>query len=82
MLLKKQGLSDDSINEKTRIYLIIRCLRGEAWPTADKKGELKVKVSPTMSMKTKEGKSDILASLTMFSNTNNLTFTGHDVYEQ
>jgi hypothetical protein len=46
-----------------------------------KKGELKLKVSPTMFMKTKENESDKWAYPTMLMKTKAVSFLGHDVYE-
>jgi len=52
----------------TEFKLLRESRRDSTW----KKGELKMKDSPTMLLKTKEGKSDILTNATMFMKTNGL----------
>lgn len=49
---------------------------------AGEKRELKMTVSPTMSMKTKEDGTDKSASPTMLMKTSNLIFIGHDVHDK
>ena len=52
------------------------------WERAHKKGGIKIWVSPTMLLKTKQEKSDILTNATMLMKTNGLKSGTHDVDEK
>ena len=47
-----------------------------------KKGDKKLRDSPTMLMKTKEERSDILTNATMLMKRKGLFFISHDMYEK
>ena len=73
--MKRNEFVKFTISGQNVILLIgIRLLR-ETATSAVKSGELKMKVSPTMYMKTKENENDILASPTMLMKTNDLSFS-------
>ncbi len=63
------------------IWLMINNLAHRLGVGQGKKGNRKLRDSPTMLMKTKEEISDILTNATMLMKTNGLFFLSHDMYE-
>jgi hypothetical protein len=79
MLMKIKQLTRKT-RKCLRLYLVdIEAVSGISEAEGGRQGELKMKGYPTMLLKTKENKSDILNDPTMFMKKNNLIVPGHDV---